>query len=134
VPDFHELAVGYADDDVSCDGDVLAGRRVRRRRPEITGVGATSCQAHHHLVSFRDHVLNRDMKVREGFEDPSDPSFVFFTGANLGKARIMEEEVGGIELVKGGKMALVQTSSMRRRTSALLSSVDIELFLSLIMC
>jgi hypothetical protein len=28
-------------------------------------------------------------------------------GANLGKVRIMEDEVGGIELIKDGKIALI---------------------------
>jgi len=47
------------------------------------------------------------MKVRESAQDPSDPVFVFFAGAHLGKARVMEEEVGGIEFIKDGKMALI---------------------------
>jgi len=54
VPDFHELAVGYAGDGDSCDGDVPAGRGVRRWRPDITGIGASTCHAHHHLVFFRE--------------------------------------------------------------------------------
>src|SRR5215469_7027993 len=66
VPDFHELAFGYTGDGDSCDSYLLAGRGVRHWSPDITSVSAMSCQAHHHLVSFRDHVLNRDMKVGEG--------------------------------------------------------------------
>ena len=94
------LLVLDAGDGDSCDRDVPAGRGVRHWRPEITGVGAMSCQAHDHLVLIRDHVLNREMKVREGIQDPGDPLFIFFTGANLGQARIMEAEVRGIELIK----------------------------------
>ncbi|SRR6266487_2547187 len=107
VPDFHELAVGYAGDGDSCDSYLPAGRGVRARCQDITGVGATSCHAHNYLVPFSDQVLNREMKVREGMEDPGDPLFIFFAGANLGQARIMEEEVGGIELIKDGKIALI---------------------------
>src|SRR5260370_33567054 len=107
VPDFHELVVGYAGDGDSCQSYLLAGRGVRTRCQDITGVGASTCHAHNYLVPFSDQVINRDMKVRESFEDPGDPSFVFFAGANLGKARIMEDEVGGIELIKDGKIARV---------------------------
>jgi hypothetical protein len=33
--------------------------------------------------------------------------FLFFAGANTGKARIMEDEVGSIELIKDGKITLI---------------------------
>jgi len=47
------------------------------------------------------------MQIGVGVEGLGDPSFVVFAGANAGKVRIMEDEVGGIELIKDGKIALI---------------------------
>jgi hypothetical protein len=48
------------------------------------------------------------MNVREGAAALHEPSFVVFAGANLGKGRLVEDEGGGVELIKDGKIALIQ--------------------------
>lgn len=92
---FHGLAINDA---------VGGGSRKRHRfaggsyAPVLPLVRAVKGEADHDLLPFRDQILNGEV-AWQGGEEASAELFVVLAAANLGKARIMEDEVGGEYLV-----------------------------------
>ena len=63
-----------------------------RWRQDIPGVGPAKGQAHRHLLSFRDHVLNRILQIRVGAADLGGPLLVVLPAANGGPGGIVVDK------------------------------------------
>ena len=67
-----------------------------QRDHDLTSVGPAKCRAHHHLLSFSDQVIGRQMEIGVGAATPDDKAFVVVEGVNVWEVRIMVAEVGGV--------------------------------------
>ncbi len=99
------LATRDAEDINERDRHVLAGWRDAHIRPLMR---ATRSQAGHDLVPFSDHILNREVRVRESRQVHADELFLSFDPTwRTGRVSVTDE-IWGEEVVNGSKILLVE--------------------------
>lgn len=96
---------------------------------ELSPVRAIARPALDHLVCVCEQVPDRDPHVGKGGKEPRDGLPVALPPGTLPRnGGIVLDHLGGVALVHGAKMVLVHISSMKRRSTALSSSVAMARF------